>query len=365
MERIDCAVIGAGVVGLAVARALAMAGRETIVLEREEAVGTGISARNSEVIHAGIYYAPGSLKARLCVAGNRMLRAFAASHGVPFRMTGKLVAAAGAAEEKLLAGLLATGRANGVASLRAISAAEAKAMEPALACTAALHSADTGIIDTHACMLALQGDAEAHGAAVAFRAPVVGGRAGPGGVELEVGDGAATRLVARTAVIAAGLGACETGRALGLANVPSQHLCKGSYFGLAGATPFARLVYPVPDGASLGLHYTVDLAGRGRFGPDVEWVERESYAVDPARAERFYAAIRRYWPGLPDGALEPGFAGIRPKIVGPGEPAHDFVVAGPDRHGAPGVIALFGIESPGLTSALALAEVVRETARKI
>lgn len=358
MERIDCAVIGAGVIGLAVARALAMAGREVVILEREGVVGTGASSRNSEVIHAGMYYPPGSLKVRLCVTGNRMLRDFAQSHGVPFRMVGKLIVAAGAEEEDALRVILARGRANGVEGLSAVSAGETMAMEPALACTAALHSADTGIIDSHALMLALEAEAEAHGAAVAYHAPVTGGRSGDGATELAVGGAHPTRLLARTVVVAAGLWSCSLARSLGLRNVPRPYLCKGNYFALTGKMPFSRLVYPVPERHGLGIHYTLDLAGRGRFGPDVEWVERESYTVDPARAGRYYAAIRRYWPGLPDGALEPGFAGLRAKIHGPDEASADFVIAGPGEHGAPGVVALYGIESPGLTSALAIAEAV-------
>lgn len=361
-ERVDCAIIGAGVVGLAVARAMAMSGREVVVLEAEGAVGTGISSRNSEVIHAGMYYPAGSLRARLCVRGNRLLREFAASHGVAFRMTGKLIVATEPDEEAKLGEILARGRANGVEGLRAISAAEAMAMEPQLACVAALHSPATGIIDSHGLMLALQGEAEEHGAVIAFRAPVTGGRAIDDGVELEVGGADPVRLVARTVIIAAGLRSCPLARSMGLAHVPRDHLCRGNYFSLTGRMPFERLVYPVPVAAGLGVHYTLDLAGQGRFGPDVEWIEAEDYTVDPSRCRSFYAAIRRYWPGLPDGALEPGYAGIRPKIHGPGEPAADFAVHASDRHGVPGVVALYGIESPGLTCSLALAEMVREMA---
>lgn len=360
VERIDCAVIGAGVVGLAVARALALAGREVVILEAEGTIGTGISSRNSEVIHAGMYYPAGSLRARLCVAGNRMLRDFAAAHSVPHRMTGKLIVATDAGEEAKLADILARGRASGVEGLAPLPAAEAKAMEPELSCTAALHSPATGIIDSHALMLALQGEAEEHGAVVAFHAPVTGGRAGDDGMDLSVGGAQPTRLLARHVVIAAGLSSCPLARALGLARVPREHLCKGNYFTLSGRMPFHRLVYPVPVAAGLGVHYTVDMGGRGRFGPDVEWIERPDYRVDPRRAESFYAAIRRYWPGLPDGALDTAYAGIRPKIHGPDEPAADFAIHGPAEHGTPGVVALYGIESPGLTSCLALAELVKE-----
>ncbi|MDE2163069.1 MAG: NAD(P)/FAD-dependent oxidoreductase [Alphaproteobacteria bacterium] len=359
-EQVDCVVIGAGVVGLAVARALALVGREVIVLERAGAIGTGVSSRNSEVIHAGMYYPQHSLKAQFCVAGNRMLREYAASHGVPFKMVGKLIVATTADEEKALESILEKGRANDVIGLHAISGSDAKAMEPALSCRSALLSSNTGIIDTHAYMLSLQGEAEANGAVIAFGAPIIAGQVRGDGVEIVVGDMDGTRLLAKTVVISASLAAPDVARSLGLANVPKSYLCKGNYFALTGKMPFERLVYPVPVSAGLGVHYTVDLAGRGRFGPDVEWVERESYDVDIGRAESFYAAIRRYWPELPDGALAPAFAGIRPKIQAPGEPARDFVVAGPENHGAPGVVALFGIESPGLTSSLALADYVKD-----
>ncbi len=359
MERVDCAVIGAGVVGLAVARALAMAGREVVVLERDGAIGTGISSRNSEVIHAGMYYPAGGLKARLCVAGNRMLQGYAASHGIAHKMVGKLIVATDEAEEKILDTILARGRINGVTGLHAVTGAHAMAMEPELSCRSALYSPDTGIIDTHAFMLSLQGEAEAHGAAVAFRSSVAGGQARGEGMELQIGDADGTRLLASHVVIAAGLFSCPVARSLGLSNVPVPYLCKGNYFSLTGKMPFSRLIYPVPVSAGLGVHYTLDLAGRGRFGPDVEWIGEENYFVDPARSDSFYAAIRRYWPGLADGALTPGFAGIRPKISAPGEPAQDFAVAGPKAHGAPGVVALYGIESPGLTSSLPLADLVR------
>jgi L-2-hydroxyglutarate oxidase LhgO len=364
-ERIDCAVIGAGVVGLAVARALALAGREVVVLEAADAIGTGISSRNSEVIHAGMYYAKNSLKARLCVAGNRLVRDFAASHGVPLRMVGKLIVATDEAEAQALGAILAKGRENNVEGLTAIPPEQAREMEPELTCCAALHSPATGIIDTHALMLALQGDAEANGAAVAFLSPVEGGRATEDGIEIDVGGADPMRLLARSVVIAAGLSAPRVGTALGLPNVPPSFVCKGNYFTLGGRMPFSRLVYPVPVAAGLGVHYTIDMGGRGRFGPDVQWPGdhwdgTEDYLVDPRRAESFYAAIRRYWPGLADGALEPAYAGIRPKIQGPNDPARDFCIQGPADHGAPGVVALYGIESPGLTACLAIADHVRE-----
>ncbi len=359
-ERVDCVVIGAGVVGLAVARALAHAGREVIILEAEGAIGTGISSRNSEVIHAGMYYPAGSLKARLCVAGNRMLRDYAASRGVPHKMVGKLIVATDEAEAAQLDGILAKGKANGVEGLAPISAAHAREMEPDLACVAALWSPATGIVDTHGLMLSLLGEAEERGAALAVKSPVVAGRPTGRGMLVSVGGAEPTTLLARQVVLAAGLAAPRLGAALGLANVPPAYLCKGNYFTLAGRTPFSRLVYPVPVAAGLGVHFTLDLGGRGRFGPDVEWLADEDYRVDPRRGDSFYAAIRRYWPGLADGALEPAYAGIRPKISAEGQPAADFLIHGPAETGQPGVAALYGIESPGLTSSLAIAKLVGE-----
>lgn len=359
-ERVDCVVIGAGVIGLAIARAQALAGREVIVLEAEGAIGTGISSRNSEVIHAGMYYPAGSLKARFCVEGNRMLRDFAASRGVPFRMAGKLIVATDEAEAAQLDSILDKGRVNGVEGLHAISGAEARALEPELNCVKALVSPATGIIDTHALMLALQGEAESRGASVAFHAPVTGGRPAEDGHLIHVGGAEPMTLLARRVVVAAGLSSPRVAGALGLRDVPPAYLCKGNYFGLSGRTPFSRLVYPVPVAAGLGVHFTLDLGGQGRFGPDVEWVEHEDYVVDPRRGDSFYAAIRRYWPGLADGALEPAYAGIRPKIQAPDQPARDFVIHGPAETGASGVAALYGIESPGLTSCLAIARHVGE-----
>lgn len=359
-EQVDSVVVGAGVIGLAVARELALAGREVLVLEAEGAIGSGISSRNSEVIHAGMYYPKDSLKARLCVTGNKMLRDYAADRGVTVKMTGKLIVATDEAEAKALDAILAKGCENGVEGLIAISAAEARAMEPDLNCVAALFSPATGIIDTHGLMLALQGEAESHGASVAFKSPVLGGRSTENGTLIQVGGAEPMTLLARSLVICGGLSAPAIGLSLGLRDVPPPYLCKGNYFGLSGKTPFSRLVYPVPVAAGLGVHFTLDLGGRGRFGPDVEWVEREDYVVDPRRGDSFYAAIRRYWPGLADGALEPAYAGIRPKIYAPDQPARDFVIHGPEQTGASGVAALYGIESPGLTSCLAIARHVGE-----
>ncbi len=361
MDRVDCVVVGAGAVGLAVARALALAGREVVVLEQALGIGHGTSSRNSEVIHAGIYYPPGSLKARLCVRGRRLLYDYCASHGVAHRRCGKLIVATRDDEVAQLESLLAHGQANGVEDLRMISRAEALAMEPDLLCVAALHSPSTGIMDSHGLMLAYQGEAEQHGAMIAFGSRLLSARAVADGFELETGGSQAMRIGARTLVNCAGLQAPDLAR--NIAGLPAQHVpgawyAKGNYFTLSCRAPFTRLIYPPPEAAGLGVHLTLDLAGQARFGPDVEWVDRIDYRVDPRRCEGFYAAIRSYWPGLPDGALQPGYAGIRPKINAPSEPARDFVIEGPQTHGLPGLVNLFGIESPGLTASLAIAETV-------
>ena len=366
MAHADAVVIGAGVVGLAVARALAMAGREVIILEAENAFGTITSARNSEVIHAGLYYPTGTLRAQLCVRGKALLYDYCAHHGVAHSRCGKLIVATQADELPALDRLQATAQANGVWDLQRLSAADARALEPALHTVGALLSPSTGIIDSHGLMLALLGDAEAHGAMLALCSPVLAGRATPQGIELDVGDAnpqqPVTTLRARTVVNSAGLHAPALARTLaGLAaqHVPRNHLAKGCYFSLPGKAPFSRLVYPAPgQSGHLGVHLTLDLGGQARFGPSFEWVDRIDYSVDPAGAEAFYAEVRRYWPALPDGALQPGYAGLRPKISGPGEPAADFRIDGPARHGVVGLVNLFGIESPGLTSCLAIAEVV-------
>jgi L-2-hydroxyglutarate oxidase LhgO len=359
MEDIDCVVVGAGVVGLAVARALALAGREVLVLEAAEGIGTETSSRNSEVIHAGIYYPAGSLMARSCVEGKHLLYAYCRERGLPHANCGKLIVATDEEEAGKLLSIQARAAANGVPDLRLLTRAEALAMEPALACTAALHSPSTGIIDSHAYMLSLQGDAENAGATFVFHSPVLSGRATEAGVEIEVGGAEPMRLRARTLVNSAGLHAPRLARAIegmpaGL--VPGSFYAKGNYFTLTGRNPFSRLIYPVPVPGGLGTHLTIDLGGQARFGPDVEWVDEIAYEVDPERARGFYAAIRRYWPDLKDGALAPGYSGIRPKTVPPGAPAQDFVIQGPAEHGVPGLVHLFGIESPGLTASLALAE---------
>ncbi len=359
-ERVDCVVLGAGVVGLACARALARAGREVLLLEAAEGIGTGTSSRNSEVIHAGIYYPTGSLKARFCVEGRELLYAYCAERGVPFSRLGKLIVAANETEVPTLATIRAKATANGV-ELMPLAAAEARAMEPQLRCAAALHSPRTGIVDSHALMLAFQGDVEEAGALVAFHAPVEGGVVADGGIRLLVGGAEPMELQARAVVNAIGLHAPDLARSIeGIppATIPRAYLCKGNYYALLGRAPFSRLIYPVPEAAGLGVHLTLDLGGQARFGPDTEWVEREDYDVDPGRAEGFYSAIRSYWPALPEGALAPGYAGIRPKISGPGEPNADFRVSGPAEHGIGGLVCLYGIESPGLTASLALADYV-------
>lgn len=361
MEQVDCVVIGAGVVGLAVARALARAGREVLILEAESAIGTGTSSRNSEVIHAGIYYPQGSLKARLCVAGRDALYAFCDSHGVPYRRCGKLIVATDDSQLAGLDALQAHAIANGVDDLQRLDGDEVKALEPQLNAVAGLLSPSTGIVDSHALMLALQGDAEAAGALLALHARVEAVEVLGSGLKVEVGGAEPMTLLATTLINCAGhaapaIAARTTG--LAAARVPPRYFAKGSYFSLATATPFRHLVYPLPEPGGLGVHLTLDLGGQARFGPDVEWVDGLDYTMDESRAERFYAAIRRYWPGLPDGALQPAYTGIRPKISGPGEPAADFRIDGPAEHGIAGLVNLFGIESPGLTAALAIADEV-------
>ena len=365
MDEVDCVVVGAGVVGLAVARALALAGREVIILEAAEGIGTETSSRNSEVIHAGIYYPANSLMARFCVAGRRRLYAYCAEKGVPHRNCGKLIVATSAQEDAMLAGIKQRAEANGVEGMRVLSAAEAIGLEPNLHCTSALYSPATGIIDSHAYMLALQGDAENAGAVPVFHSPVTGGRVAGRKIEIDVGGAEPTRLRCRLLVNSAGLHAAALAAGIvGMPHerVPTAYYAKGNYFTLSGRSPFSRLIYPVPVPGGLGVHLTVDLGGQARFGPDVQWIDSIDYTVDPARSESFYAAVRQYWPELKDGALQPGYAGIRPKIVPRGAPAQDFVVQGPQTHGVAGLVNLFGIESPGLTASLAIANHVLEGA---
>lgn len=366
MDQIECVIVGAGVVGLAIARRLARAGREVVVLEATEAIGTGTSSRNSEVIHAGIYYAAGSMMARMCVSGKAALYAYCRDHGIPHRNCGKLIVATRPEEADKLQSIRTRASANGVDDLQFLSGTEARALEPALACRAALLSPSTGIVDSHALMLSLRGEAEAAGAAFAFHAPLSQARVKRDGIEIDVGGEAPMSLQCRLLINAAGLGATMVARRIdgmppGL--IPPAYLAKGNYFSCSARSPFSRLIYPVPEPGGLGVHLTLDLAGQAKFGPDVEWIDSIDYTVDPTRAEKFYPAIRRYWPGLPDGALTPGYAGIRPKIVPPAVAVQDFVIQDGRVHGVAGLINLFGIESPGLTSCLAIADHVAALAQ--
>jgi L-2-hydroxyglutarate oxidase LhgO len=364
VEQVDAVVMGAGVVGLAVARSLALAGREVMVLESENAIGTGTSARNSEVIHAGIYYPAGSLKARLCVQGKQLLYAYCAERGVAHRQLGKLIVATSPEQVQALEGILSKAAANGVHDLQKLSAAEAIALEPALACEAALLSPSSGIVDSHGFMLALQGDMENAGGLLALLSPVqhIGLRQGTASHPMRVQTQDGTELACRVLVNAAGLSAVPMARAMAGLNpdlLPQAHYAKGNYFTLAGQAPFSRLIYPVPEAAGLGVHLTLDLGGQAKFGPDVQWVsDPADLQVDPSRGDAFYAEVRKYWPALADGALLPGYAGIRPKINAPSEASADFLIQGPSEHGVPGLVNLLGIESPGLTSSLAIAEEV-------
>ncbi len=360
MDQVDCVVIGAGVVGLAVARALALQGREVMVLEAANAIGTGTSSRNSEVIHAGIYYPQGSLKARLCVQGKQMLYDYCAERGIGYSRCGKLIVATHAGQLAQLQGIIDKAAANGVNDLVLISREQARALEPQLECVAAVHSPSTGIVDSHALMLALQGDIENAGGFVVLNTPISQALCAPDAITLIAKDG--TKLQVKTVVNAAGLYAQALARrfsGLNAAFIPPNHYAKGNYFTLAGRSPFSRLIYPVPEAAGLGVHLTLDLGGQAKFGPDVEWVDSpEDLLVDEARGDAFYAEIRKYWPALESGALHAGYAGIRPKLQAPGGPAMDFWIQGPLNHGVPGLVNLFGIESPGLTSSLALGEYV-------
>jgi L-2-hydroxyglutarate oxidase LhgO len=361
-ERLDVAVIGAGVIGLAVARALALSGREVAVLEAEDGIGRHTSSRNSEVIHAGIYYPPGSWKARLCVAGKDALYDYCEREGVAYARCGKIIVATRDEEIPVLEKLKTQAEANGVGDLAWLSAADVASLEPALACVRGLLSPSTGIVDSHAFMNALRRDAVDAGAHVLLSTPVSTGRVRDGGVELEVGGAEPVNVFCKSVVNAAGLFAPAVARRLaGLpdAFVAGQFFAKGHYFVMSGRSPFSHLVYPVPAPGGLGVHVTLDLAGRARFGPDVAWVDAVDYAFDANRAAAFYAAIRRYFPALADGSLEPGYTGIRPKLGPASSAALDFVIQGPRHHGVPGLVNLYGIESPGLTAALAIAEEVK------
>ncbi|AMJ63316.1 NAD(P)/FAD-dependent oxidoreductase [Bosea sp. PAMC 26642] len=362
MSDIDCLVIGAGVVGLAVARALALAGREVVIAEAADAIGTQTSARNSEVIHAGIYYPTGSLKAKVCVEGRQRLYAYLDERGLPYKACGKIIVATSAAQRPALETIAARAKASGVDSLFYLDAAGARAREPEVTCEIALFSPETGVIDSHAYMLSLLGECEAAGGSLALNTPILGWRREAEGFSVDFGGDDPTTYSVRTIVNSAGHGAprlLATLEGFPPEHVPVQHFAKGNYFALLGKQPFSHLVYPIPEAAGLGIHATIDMAGRVKFGPDVEWVsDDQDLIVDPARADKFYAAIRTYWPGLQDGALVADYAGIRPKLHSASEPMPDFRIDGPQVHGVPDLVNLLGIESPGLTSSLAIAEMV-------
>lgn len=360
-----CVVIGAGVVGISVARELAGRGLDVLVLEAGDRIGEETSSRNSEVIHAGIYYPTDSLKARLCLEGRELLYDYCARREIPHRRCGKLIVATDVSQEPALQAIARQAEANGVTDLRWLDGAEARALEPDIRAQSALLSPSTGIIDSHRLMLSLRADAEASGALFVMRAPVLGGEVTEQGIVLDVGGTDPCRLRVDWLVNAAGLGACDLAarlRGFPRDRVPRAYFAKGNYFALRGRSRFQRLIYPIPEPGGLGVHITLDLAGQVRFGPDVEWVDRPDYQLDESRARNFYQSIRRYWPGLPDEALVPAYVGVRPKISGPQEPAADFLIQGPRDHGIKGLVNLFGIESPGLTSCLALA---RETAARL
>lgn len=364
MDSVDVVVVGAGVIGLAVARALALRGREVLILEAAETFGTGISSRHSEVIHAGIYYPRGSLKAQMCVIGRHRLYEFCERFGVHHRRCGKLIVATSDDQVLDLKAIHAVAAGNGV-PLEWLDAAQAREKEPEVSCVGALFSPMTGIIDSHSYMLALLGDAERHRANIVYRSRVAAMWLETSSVLIAINDDERPTLRAHTVVNCAGLHSTEVAQKIEgfpASHIPRAYFARGHYFGLAGRTTFRHLVYPIPEPGGLGVHLTLDLANQARFGPDVEWIEQLDYNVDIRRAERFYAAIRRFWPKLADGQLIPAYAGIRPKISGPGEPAADFRIDGPGHHGVPNVINLFGIESPGLTSSLAIGEHVAELA---
>jgi L-2-hydroxyglutarate oxidase LhgO len=359
-ESTGAIVIGAGVIGLACARALASRGIETIIVENHNGIGQETSSRNSEVIHAGLYYPANSLKASLCVQGKHQLYEYCAARSVPHRRCGKLIVATSTGHEETLEKLLHQAALNGVDDILPITRVQALRYEPDLYCTAALYSPSTGIIDSHALMLSLLGDAEDYGAALALNTRVDDGSVTATGVELLItGSDEPILLSAQFVVNAAGLHAPSIARRL--AGFPTEHIprtcfAKGNYYALSGRAPFSTLIYPVPEEGGLGVHLTLDLSGQVRFGPDVEWTDTLEYSVDPRRCNSFYAEVRKYWPQLPDDSLTPAYAGIRPKLSGSGEPNADFLIQGPETHGIAGLVNLFGIESPGLTSCLAIAE---------
>jgi len=365
MNDVDCMVVGAGVIGLAVGRELALRGRQVIILEQEQRIGLHTSSRNSEVVHSGIYYPPGSLKARLCVAGRELLHRYCAERGIALRMCGKFIVATSPDQLSELQALEFRARANGVADLEWRDGTQAVREEPALACAAALWSPSTGIIDSQAYLLSLLADAEAHGAIIVYRSGVSSLRSTRAGVEVCINDEAATVARAKVVVNCTGLDAHRVAASIDgfpAAHIPRIHFAKGSYFSLAGAAPFSRLIYPIPAAGGLGIHMSMDFNGCARFGPDVEWIEARDYTVDPNRAGGFTDAIRRYWPKISSLALAPAYSGIRPSLSGPGNPPADFSLSGPSEHGVAGVVNLFGIDSPGLTASLALATQVADMA---
>ncbi|WP_111430145.1 NAD(P)/FAD-dependent oxidoreductase [Rhodobacteraceae bacterium DSL-40] len=362
MDRVDCVVVGAGIVGLAVARSLAKAGNEVIVLEREHMIGSHTSSRNSEVIHAGIYYSAGSAKAEMCVRGKHLLYEYCESHGVPHKRLGKIIVATETDQVPALEGIAAKAAVNGVTDLQPLDAADLRRMEPALRGEAGLLSPSTGIVDSHACMLSLQGEIEDHGGMIAFETGFIAARATAGGFEIET-EGRDGKLVigSNRLVNAAGLFAGHV--ADGIDGLAPEHrreifYCKGNYFSVSAHVPFSRLIYPVPERDGLGVHLTLDMGGAGRFGPDTQWIDGIDYSLDAQRGDVFYDAIRRYWPDLAEGALSPSYTGIRPKLAPAGGAATDFTIEGPETHGMDGLVNLYGIESPGLTSSLAIAEAV-------
>jgi L-2-hydroxyglutarate oxidase LhgO len=363
LTEVDCIVIGAGVIGLAVARALAAHGREVIVLERERHFGMHVSSRNSEVIHAGIHYPPHSLKARMCVAGRELLYRYCAERGIDTSRCGKFTVATRAGQLPALEKIAMNARDSGVHDLVWMDGAEARRLEPALSCVAALSSPSTGIIDSHAYMRSLLADAEQGGARIVYGTAVAAMRTPGGSIDVLIGEDANPAVRARAVVNSAGLDAHRV--AASIEGFPREHIPqiyygKGSYFALTGKSPFVRLIYPAPptSGGHLGIHMTLDLKGAARFGPDLEWVDGVDYAVDERRLAAFSGAIKEYWPDLDPIRLKPAYAGVRPKLSGPGESARDFYISGPHDHGVAGIVNLFGMESPGLTSSLALGEYI-------
>ena len=368
MEQVDCVVVGAGVVGLAVAREMALQGRETILLERESAFGTVSSARNSEVIHAGIYYPKDSLKAKLCVQGNRLLYEYCRSHQVATQPYGKLIVAADETQIDDLQAILYKAQNNGVPEIKMISGEEAKALEPNLRCVAAILSSTTGIVDSHGYMLSLLGGVEDAGGMVAYQSPLISakpiGNRAEGGYELTIGGPDGMQIQTKLLINCAGMSApaiAQKIEGLTAEQIPKAYFAKGNYFSLSGKSPFTHLIYPIPEPGGLGVHLTLDMGGQAKFGPDVEWLDIETeeqidYTVNPKRGEGFYEAVRRYWPGLQDNSLQPDYSGVRAKIVPPNSPAGDFSFNGPHDHGLQGLYNLYGFESPGLTSSLAIAK---------